>query len=373
MPSQPLLRQLVTNVQQHFHQVIVPLWLTTGWNAELALPYEALNPQGQPLPPQRYRAMACARQLYVFSQLMGDARHPYAAERAAALFRSLNKHFLDTEYGGWIYSINPQGSPLDSRKDLYTHAFILFACAHYWRVSQDPLAESTMNAALEVIDQQFSDEDGLFHAELSRDWCDLGTGALQNPLMHLTEALLAVLQARADEHTEQALQALCSQMLARFVVAKTGLLLEKPLGSASNWFEPGHQFEWLYLLQTSALLRQHPLHEALAHAVELSLKQGVSSEHGVYASLDANLQLLDATQRIWAQTEYLRALTLRKDAGSQLVAAVAAFSQRYLHPYGWSESLDEAGKLNRADMPSTTAYHLLTSYQALDAFLAAAR
>ena len=31
-------------VQQHFRQVIVPLWLGPGWNAELALPYEALSP-----------------------------------------------------------------------------------------------------------------------------------------------------------------------------------------------------------------------------------------------------------------------------------------------------------------------------------------
>lgn len=73
-------------MQQHFRQVIVPLWQGPGWNAELALPYEALSAAHQPLAPQRYRAMACARQLYVFASLIGDPAFPGAAERAAALF-----------------------------------------------------------------------------------------------------------------------------------------------------------------------------------------------------------------------------------------------------------------------------------------------
>jgi hypothetical protein len=73
----------------------------------MALPYEALDAEHQPLPPQRYRAMACARQLYLFSSLIG--RVPAAEERAAALFRSLQRHFHDAEHGGWFYSIDPHG------------------------------------------------------------------------------------------------------------------------------------------------------------------------------------------------------------------------------------------------------------------------
>lgn len=98
---------------QHFAERIVPLWQGPGWNADMALPYEALDAQHQPLPVQRYRAMACARQLYVFSSRIGQ---PGAAERAAALFRSLQKHFHDAEHGGWFYSIDAQGKPLDRRR-----------------------------------------------------------------------------------------------------------------------------------------------------------------------------------------------------------------------------------------------------------------
>lgn len=69
---QPELTALFATVRQHFHDVIVPMWQGPGWNAELALPYESLDAEHVPLPPQRYRAMACARQLYVFANLIGE-------------------------------------------------------------------------------------------------------------------------------------------------------------------------------------------------------------------------------------------------------------------------------------------------------------
>ena len=368
MPISTLLRERFAAIDQHFHQVVIALWQGPGWNAELALPYEALDHQGAVLPVTRYRAMACARQLYVFTTLIGDARHPYAPERAAALFRSLNKHFHDAEHGGWFYSVDAQGAPLETQKDLYTHAFIIFACAHYFRVSADKLAEATLDAALEVVARHFACGP-LYHAALTRNWQDAGKGALQNPLMHLTEALLAVLAARTDQPTEQRLLALCDGMAAHFIDAN-GLLMEKPVGALDNWFEPGHQFEWLYLLETSALLSGHPLRDALRKAFAFSERQGLAASGAVLAALDTTGKVLDANQRIWAQTEHLRALTLAPVDQTRLLNALSGFAERYLHASGWNESLDATGAINRLDLPSTTAYHLATGYAAVSQYLA---
>src|SRR5471030_3437875 len=162
--SQPELTTLFASVQEHFQDVIVPLWQGPGWNADLALPYEALDANHQPLPPQRYRAMACARQLYLFASLIGEPQSAFAEARAAALFRSLQRHFHDAEHGGWFYSIDAQGKPLDKRKDLYTHAFIIFACAHYWAKVRESLVESVLDAALEVVAERFATGDGLYEA-----------------------------------------------------------------------------------------------------------------------------------------------------------------------------------------------------------------
>ena len=323
--SLPELTALFGEVQQHFLDVIVPLWQGPGWNADMALPYEALDAAHQPLPPQRYRAMACARQLYLFSSLIGVVDN--AEVRAAALFRSLQRHFHDAEHGGWFYSIDPQGKPLDKRKDLYTHAFILFACAHYWEKSREPLVESTLNAALEVIGRRFATGDGLYEACLDRDWITLETGPLQNPLMHLAEAFLATLAVREDAQVKQALSELCTAMHKRFVDPQAGVLMEKPLGAVDNWYEPGHQFEWYFLLESSPLLRGSKLHAALDRAFAFTEQYGVVQPSGaVRAMLDLNMggRPKDSTQRIWAQAEYLRALTLRPDSEAAVLRQLQA-------------------------------------------------
>jgi mannose-6-phosphate isomerase len=370
--SQPELTALFASVQQHFQDVIVPLWQGPGWNADLALPYEALDAEHQPLPPLRYRAMACARQLYLFSSLIGQ-QVPGAETRAAALFRSLQQHFHDAEHGGWFYSIDPLGAPLDQRKDLYTHAFILFACAHYWDKVREPLVESVLNAALEVIAQRFATDDGLYEACLDRDWSSLKTGPLQNPLMHLAEAFLATLSVREDADAERALVTLCTAMHKHFIDPQTGVLMEKPLGAVDNWFEPGHQFEWYFLLESSSLLRDSKLHRSLSRAFSYTEQLGVIEHNGaVRAMLDLQSdprRPRDSTQRIWAQAEYLRALTLRPDSEAAVLHQLQALQQRFLHTGGWFECRDEEGEVSRKDMPSTTPYHLATCYRGVAEYL----
>ncbi|MFJ3482904.1 AGE family epimerase/isomerase [Pseudomonas sp. NPDC090202] len=367
LPSE--LSAVFATVQQHFMRVIVPMWIGPGWNAEMALPFEALDSQHQPLPPQRYRAMACARQLFLFSSLIGDPQVPQAEERAGALFRSLQRHFHDAEHGGWFYSIDPQGAPLDRRKDLYTHAFVIFACAHYWAKVREPLVESVLNAALQVVAERFADGDGLYEAVLEEDWSSLDAGPLQNPLMHLAEAFLATLDVREDADTLAALNALTEAMQRRFVDVAHGVMLEKPLDAVDNWSEPGHQFEWFYLLESSAHLRGTPLHRSLTTAFAYAEAQGVDTSTGaVAATLAVDGTIKDGTQRIWAQAEYLRALTLRPNSEALLARQLNALQQRFLHPAGWNECLDNQGQLSRRDMPSTTPYHLATCYIGLASY-----
>jgi len=361
MPD-PSLHTALAATQAHFRDTLVPLWQGVGFNADLGLPFEALNESLQPMPVQRYRAMACARQLYVFASVIDQ---PGAREHAATLFRSLQRHFHDAEHGGWFYSIDPQGKPLDRRKDLYTHAFIVFACAHYWAKVREPLVESVLNAALEIVATRFSTGDGLYEAVLAEDWSPQGSGPLQNPLMHLTEAFLATLQAREDKPTQAALLALCKAMQARFVEPVHGVMLEKPRGAGDNWFEPGHQFEWLFLVQTSPLLQDTPLHCSLQRAFAYAQQVGVV-DGAVLSTLKLDGTVIDGTQRIWAQAEYLRALTLQ--SGAAVDKQLQVFAERFLHAHGWHECRDGSGVVSRNDMPSTTPYHLLTCYQGLQAF-----
>ncbi|MFM0673664.1 AGE family epimerase/isomerase [Paraburkholderia sediminicola] len=356
---------LAASLRDHFTGVVLPIWRGPGFNSALKLPYEAVSAEDhQPLPAERYRAMACARQLFVFSQA-GDAAH------AQVLFDSLMHTFQDTRNGGWFYSVDAQGAPLDTTKDLYTHAFVVFACAEYARRSGNHDALEIVHRTSALIQSNFAAEDDLFNAALTSDFAKVTGTPIQNPLMHLTEAWLAAREATHDNAFDAALRRLAGAVAQRFMHAPTGCIAELPIGADDNRLEPGHQFEWFWLVkQAGALFEGSGLTEAMPRAFSFAQEHGVDRETGgVCASLDETGRIKDATQRIWAQTEYLRALASHAEpaARAALPRQIELFQQRFLRPQGWFECKTPSGEVARADMPSTTPYHLATAYDALPA------
>ncbi len=378
----PTLIDRISALLAHFDTAILPAWTGPGWQPSMQLAHEALDgATGQPLPDKRYRAMACARQLYVFATATaGNLAH------ASTLFGSLVRHFGDGA-GGWIYSIDPQGAPLDVSRDLYTHAFAVFACAHYYRASRDPVALETMRRTVAVIEERFADGNGLYHAALAENFGQNGSGILQNPVMHLTEAYLAALEATGDPWFAERLRALADAVHARFVDPADGCVAELPQGTAGNRIEPGHQFEWYSLIMTApSLFGGSPLVPALQHAFTFARSHGVAEGTlGVCAALDGQGGVLDDIERIWAQTEFARALVVKAsvdataDATNDTAAAplveleawIDRFRARFLHADGWHECVAPNGDVVRPEMPSTTPYHLLTAWQALRTLLPA--
>ncbi|MGP8472763.1 AGE family epimerase/isomerase [Burkholderia sp. PR2] len=354
-------------LRDHFAHVILPIWQGSGFDQTLRLPFEAVDPANHaPLPVTRYRAMACARQLFVFAQA-GHTAH------AATLFDSLCSRFRDPRHGGWFYSVDAQGAPLDTTKDLYTHAFVVFACAAWHAASGDTAARTVAEDTAALIQDRFAPQpgDALLDAARHADFSSSGSGTLQNPLMHLTEAWLAAADAFDDAAFDDALLRTAQAVERTFVDTATGCIAELPLGATDNRFEPGHQFEWFYLVDAAgARLAQTGLPDALARAFAFAEQHGIDPRTGaVCAAVDAQGACIDGTQRIWAQTEYLRALAMHggTPASAPLAQQIERFATRFLHPRGWFECKTADGQVSRADMPSTTPYHLATAYAALPA------
>lgn len=351
----------VRALRQHFDSVILPLWLGPGFNTATGLPFESLDSaSGLALPATRYRAMACARQLYVFSEAPGDA----AGKHADTLFDSLVRVFRDDRHGGWRYSVDAETRPLDETQDLYTHAFIVLACAAYFRRSRNAGARKLMLATASTIEARFKTADSLYRAALSPDLGQALRPPAQNPMMHLTEAYLAAAQVAEPALFAQHLRSLAQGISHRFVHPPTQCISEERQGTAGNRLEPGHQFEWLSLVHESApVFEGLDLAESLPRAVQWSRRHGVDAG-GVVASLNESGAVIDDTRRIWAQTEYLRVLAVLGDLPA-LEAGLGVFRERFLHPGGWYECLDAGGAVQRTDMPSTSPYHLLTCLAAL--------
>jgi mannose-6-phosphate isomerase len=120
--------------------------------------------------------------------------------------------------------------------------------------------------------------------------------------------------------------------------------------------------------RAEGLLGASGLDDTLLRAFDFAQQHGVDhATGGVAAALDETGAIQDSTQRIWAQTEYLRALATRDDEAARIVLPrqIERFRERFLREHGWIESMTATGETTRAEMPSTTPYHLATAYASL--------
>ena len=353
-----------------------PLWSTRGVDAHGGF-HERLQQNGEPLSEPR-RSRVQPRQAYCFA--MGPSMG-WRGDAAA-----LVKHGLDywiARYrrpdGLFRTLIAADGSSLDERALTYDQAFGLLGF-HLGAMVGDARAERE-GLALELH--------GLVVKHMKRavgPGFESGVPAslpLQsNPHMHLFEAALAGCEVCAESSLwKQLADELAELALTRFIDAKTGALREffdeqwhPAAGEPGRIVEPGHQFEWAWLL-----LRWGGAKNPRARAAALKLIE-VGETHGVRNGLAINSLLDDfsaheAGARLWPQTERLKAAALAARLTGEArfftmtVAAVEGL-KRYLDTpiLGlWFDRIDAEGKRVDEPAPASSFYHLVAAIAELSA------
>ena len=142
--------------------------------------------------------------------------------------------------------------------------------------------------------------------------------------MHLLEACLSLARLIRRRIIWRAQRASSSLFHTRFTVSEGGLLGEKflpdwsmPTGAAAEIVEPGHQFEWVWLLHTHARAaggRRRRRWRASVSVPPLSMRPGALVREVTRAGAPH-----DASRRTWPQTEALKAhLAMFEQRGEEL-------------------------------------------------------
>ncbi|HEV7432449.1 MAG TPA: AGE family epimerase/isomerase, partial [Steroidobacteraceae bacterium] len=226
-----------------------PRWAQHGYDRDHGGFQELLDSSG-PIVGTPRRARVQVRQLYAFARATelgwsGDASVLMAGgweyffrnyRRADGLYRTL---------------IAPDGTMLDDRAFLYDQAFVLLALAQSHR--RGGLAFEPMAVATELRGKLF---DLLKCAGPGyRSGLPEGLPLLSNPHMHLLEAVQNWAQIDADPAWQSMADEIVALALGRMIDPRLGALFEhfdehwRTLNGHSDLLiEPGHQFEWAWLL-----------------------------------------------------------------------------------------------------------------------------
>ncbi|WP_174299782.1 AGE family epimerase/isomerase [Caulobacter sp. S45] len=356
----------------------LPLWASAGVNPATGAFEEAIGWDGA-FVPAPLRARVQARQVYVFATA-GALGWPGPWRERLQGGLDFIAHYRRPD-GLYRTKVDRAGSPVDDTPVLYDQAFFLFAAAAAARLApaQEAALEADALAHLNAVERHFRHPSGGFwEADADRPF-------QSNAHMHLLEAMLAWEELTGRPRWRDAADRIVELCLDRFIDRQSGALREffdaiwSPApGELGRIVEPGHQFEWAWLLKRWADKRGHA--EAVTAArrlFEIGVTHGVDAARGVaFNALDDGLAPLDPVARLWPQTERVKAaLSLAGDDRDAQVAAACAGLQRYIKaaPRGlWRDRLKPDDAFVDEPAPASSFYHIVCAlnelFAAADAF-----
>ena len=349
-----------------------PLWWEVGADRQRGGYHERIGLDGVPILEPR-RARVQPRQIYCFS-VAHDLAWPEASSEQIHHGLDYFEQAFGTSERYIISLVDAKDQVLDSSFDLYNQAFALFGYAAAARVLNDASLIRRALRLKDYLEHEHRNPDGSFRAGP-----DTSTPVLANPHMHLFEAALAWEEQAGGLWTQLA-DEIATLALDHFVSPVTGALAEAfnddwtpvdegPVGI----IEPGHQFEWAWLLARWGIARGRACAvDASRSLFRIAENAGVdATRNAAIASVNFDLTKRDPLARLWPQTERLKAaLLLGKtahdpdDAGKYDAAALSAAhcieTFLDLEPRGlWRDKLRADGTFVEEPAPASSFYHIV--------------
>jgi mannose/cellobiose epimerase-like protein (N-acyl-D-glucosamine 2-epimerase family) len=365
---------LVFEMRQWMQHKALPLWSSVGLDRAHGGVLESLDLEAKGCAGEDFkRARVACPQLYVFShaQVLG---WPGTAAAADHVYADLVGRFWQGRGKGWVRRLIREGDILDPTPDLYDYAFALFALAWRYRATGQAEALALAHETLDILDARFAHASGAgFHHALPP-----ALPRQQNPHMHLAEAALAWTEATGEQRFSALTDRLVQLVTERFVQRPTGCLPEffddawTPMPrDCGQWVEPGHLFEWAWILAQHQRLRGADHSPVIRSLVTFAERFGVDPRTQVtFNRIDEDGAPLDRATRIWPNTERIKGwLGLFEVTGEDPWAAVAGSAELLLvemlakAPEGaWIDALDEEGRPAARTIPTSTLYHLFLAF-----------
>lgn len=360
-------------------QCALPLWGSAGIDDRSGGFFGELATDSEPIADAPKRLRVQARQIYVFSHAHLLGWQP-AADQVSPLdaatrgFDFMTANYWRDDPGGFVYATDRDGAVIDPRVELYEQAFALFACAWYFRASGDGRAKIWADRIVAFLDAHLLDgTHGGYFENLSHD-----LPRRQNPHMHLLEAFFALHVATGDADALTLATNIVDLFGRALLDPETGTLGEffdaawnQAAGTAGQIVEPGHHYEWTWLLHHYGATAGVDCGSAADTLYRFAEQYGIDRESGateglVFDSLLRRGADLDDNKRLWCQTEAIKAQTARLEfagdtaARARLDTLLERLFECHLRDNTglWREHLRRDGTSIRETVPATSLYHL---------------
>jgi mannose-6-phosphate isomerase len=348
----------------------LPLWWQSGADRECGGFYDRLDQHARAVDgPKRLRVQA--RQAFVYAEA---GKLGWDGPWRDAVMHGLD--FMQTAYrredGLFRSAVTRDGAPHVETPDLYDQAFVLFGWASaYAALGRPAMLLERAEALLDTLEALWAHPERGFEEANPRR-----LPLRSNPHMHMLEALLAWVEVGGGARFERQARAIVGLALERLIDPQTGAIGEYydgdwrfAPGSDGGLREPGHQFEWAFLLHRAGRALGGDHREASERLYRFGERHGIHGGCAIF-STDEVGGVVDGSARLWAQTERLRTMLTFADAmpegeGEAAALECIATLRRYLDvPVKglWRDRIDADGTLLDEPAPASSFYHIMTGF-----------
>lgn len=312
---------------------VMPYWYDTAVDWQRG-GYVLSDDAAKPVSPAREKQIVTqARMVWGFSHAhrkgyRSDSRdYLKAAEQG---YRFLLRDFLDREHGGYYWTTDLDGRPVNDRKYLYGESFVVYALVEYARASGDPAPLRHALDLYHTIQKHCHDAaHGGWGEHYERDWrlitrqddrIEVEVAGLKsaNAHLHWMEALTELYAATGEDVVRRSLDEALRLNATYFYPPEAGRACfhRNPDWSfvtdpKSGGLSYGHnvEFAWL-MIRAEEALKRSPSWSHFASVVDHALQYGYDHERGGLYNRGLGDQPATDTDKVWwSQSEMMAALT----------------------------------------------------------------
>lgn len=330
---------------------ILPFWLERMVDRNAGGFYGRINGRNELIRDAPKGIILNSRILWTFSAVFSHFGSEQYRETATRAFDYLKKYFLDREFGGVYWMLNPDGSPAETKKQVYAQAFGIYALSEFYQATgnQDSLElalsiyslveqhsyDARNNGYLEAFDRQWNLLEDLRLSEK-----DANEAKTMNTHLHILEAYTGLYQVWPDASLGRQLDNLIRLFLRQFISTDNGfhLFFDVQWNLKSSTQSYGHDIEgaWLLLRAAEVLGDRELIRECQETALMLTdaALRGLDIDGGLMYEGNAS-RVTNSEKHWWPQAEALVGLLNAYQISSRVKYLEMAeknwdFIQRYL-------------------------------------------